>query len=181
MKNFLLFLFEIFKVVVISLAIVIPVRYFLFQPFLVKGSSMEPNFHNGDYLIVDEISYRFESPKRGDVIVFHYPRNPSQLFIKRILGLPGETVKIANNTIEVVKPNGRKVMLDESSYLQKEGFRGKEEVKLGDNEYFVLGDNRMNSSDSRFWGPVPRNYIIGRVVLRGWPLYSFGLCQTPSY
>src|SRR3989344_1293745 len=87
-----IFFWEIFKVVVISLVIIIPIRYFLIKPFYVKGASMEPNFHDYEYLIIDEISYRFNQPARGEVVVFKYPFDQSQFFIKRIIGMPGETV-----------------------------------------------------------------------------------------
>ncbi len=182
MKRSLLFAFETFKIVILALAIVIPIRYFLFQPFLVKGYSMEPNFDNGDYLMVDEVSYHFRAPKRGEVIVFHYPRNPSELFIKRIIGLPNETVIIDNDTISIIKPNNKKEILNESNYLPfSDKTFGRVEMKLKSNQYFVLGDNRMNSSDSRIWGPVPRREIIGRVFLRGFPLTNISIFTAPIY
>src|SRR3989338_5283921 len=93
----LAFIWETAKIIIISLAIIIPIRYYLVQPFFVKGASMEENFHDGDYLLIDEISYRLEVPRRGDVIVFRYPENQTQFYIKRIIGLPGETVEIKNN------------------------------------------------------------------------------------
>src|SRR5680860_453257 len=99
MRKFFIFVWEIIKVVSISLAIILPIRYFLIQPFYVKGASMEPNFHDREYLIVDEISYRFREPARGDVIVFRYPENPEEYFIKRIIGLPGESLEIMNGGV----------------------------------------------------------------------------------
>jgi signal peptidase I len=133
---------EFFKFSVIAVAIVIPIRFWIAQPFIVHGNSMTPNFHNGDYLIIDEITYRFREPKRGEVVVFRYPKNTSQFFIKRIEGLPGETI------------NG---------------------ATLAENEYYVLGDNLLASSDSRFWGPLKSNLIVGRAVLRLWPIADLGL------
>ena len=118
MKNTLSFIWEIIKIVVIALVIVIPIRYFLFQPFLVNGQSMEPNFENGDYLIVDEISYRFHDPQRGEVIVFKISRANNTIltrFIKRIIGLPGETVEIKDGKVMIIKENSE--VLDESQYL----------------------------------------------------------------
>lgn len=179
MKSVLSFIWEIIKVVVIALAIVLPIRTFLFQPFLVKGQSMEPNFHNGDYLIVDQISYRLREPKRGEVIIFKYPKNPSQKYIKRIIGLPGESVEIKDGKVFI---SG--VELKESEYL--EGSVNTEErnygsIHLRDNEYFVMGDNRPLSSDSRIWGVLPKNYIIGRVFIRAWPCRAFAKVLVPEY
>jgi len=167
MKEILLFFWEIVKIVLLALLIVIPIRYFIFQPFVIKGNSMEPNFHQGDYLIVDEISYRFNNPQRGDVIIFRYPRDPSQRFIKRVIGLPGETIKIEEGKINVI--NGiEKRILDESAYELRENHTDNLTLSLKQDEYFVLGDNRVASFDSRKWGALSREYIIGKVVLRTW-------------
>ena len=180
MKKFFLFVWDFLKIVIISLAIVAPIRYFLFQPFIVRGQSMEPNFSNGNYLIVDEISYRFRDPQRGEVIVFKSPTNPSQRFIKRIIGLPGETVEIENGNIRIFK-NGEMLFLKES-YLPSNLFTsGDIRVKLKDNEYFVLGDNRNFSWDSRKFGPISRDLIIGRVFLRAWPISEFSKIEAPAY
>ncbi|MFH1461264.1 MAG: signal peptidase I [Patescibacteria group bacterium] len=174
MKKVFIFIWEIVKIVVISLAIIIPVRYYLIQPFFVRGASMEPNFDNGQYLVIDEISYRFEEPVRGEVVVFRYPIDPSQYYIKRIIGLPGETIEIENGQIFVYNqefPEGR--ILDESAYLPLGRLTsGQVKVELNENQYFVLGDNRQASSDSRQWGALAENYIIGRVWIRAWPFDS---------
>ena len=167
MKEILLFFWEIIKIVILALLIVIPIRYFVFQPFVVKGNSMEPNFHQGDYLIVDEISYRFNEPKRGDVIVFRYPRDTSQRFIKRIIGLPGETVKIEQGEINIINDVENRI-LDESGYGLKENYTDNFVLSLSENEYFVLGDNRTASFDSRKWGGLSKNHIIGKVILKTW-------------
>ena len=171
------FLLELLQTVVLALAIVLPIRYFIFQPFVVLGHSMEPNFYPKDYLIVDEISYRFREPKRGEVIVFKYPANPKLKYLKRIIGLPGEEITIENG---VVKINGR--ILDESAYLpphiQTSGFIS---IKLGKDEYFVMGDNRDFSSDSRRWGPLPRKLIIGRAILRLFPFNGIKIVEVPVY
>jgi len=180
-KNALSFIWEIVKIVIIALLIVVPIRYFIFQPFLVKGQSMEPNFENGDYLIIDEISYRIRQPQRGEVIVFKYPKNPSQRFIKRIVGLPGETIEIKDGKVIIYK-NGEPQGLDESSYLSKFlKTSGNIEISLSENEYFVLGDNRALSADSRSWGTLPRKDIIGRVFLRIWPLTTLAKIEAPAY
>jgi signal peptidase I len=181
MRSILSFFWEISKIIVIALLIVVPIRYFLFQPFVVKGDSMVPNFHSGDYLIIDEISYRFNQPQRGEVVVFKYPHVPSQRYIKRIIGLPGETIEIKEGQIFISK-NGETQELDESLYLSNSLFApGNLSTNLGDREYFVLGDNRPSSSDSRQWGPLPREYIIGRVFLRPWPFTAIAKIETPAY
>src|SRR3989339_174157 len=102
MRNFFIFVFEVIKVVLISLAIIIPVRYFLIQPFYVKGASMEPNFFDHEYLIINEIGYRLAKPQRGDIVVFRYPKDPRQYFIKRVIGLPGETMRIKDGKVFVI-------------------------------------------------------------------------------
>ena len=117
MKPVFSFILEVVKLVVLALAIVIPIRYFLFQPFFVKGQSMEPNFENGDYLIIDELSYRFRVPERGEVIVFKYPNDPSQRYIKRVIGLPGETIEIKEGKVIIHQQDSSVKVLDESSYL----------------------------------------------------------------
>jgi len=181
MKSFFLFLWEILKIAIFAFVIVIPIRYFLFQPFFVLGQSMEPSFENGDYLLVNEISYRFQDPQRGDVIVFKYPGNLSQRYIKRIIGLPGETVEIEDGKI-IISKNGTEQTLDESSYLPSLlETSGDAQVVLGQNEYFVLGDNRPFSSDSRRWGILPRENIIGKVFLRAWPISAFTEIKVPTY
>jgi signal peptidase I len=180
MKKTLLFLWEIAKIVVISLVIVLPIRYFVFQPFLVRGESMEPNFQDGDYLIIDEISYRLGSPERGDVIVFNSPTAPSQRFIKRIIGLPGETVVVEDGMIKVLDKEGTAV-LNESEYLSGIETPGNVEISLGEEEYFVLGDNRVSSYDSRRWGPLQEEEIIGKVSLRAWPVAAAAAIKTPEY
>ena len=156
---------EFLIIVVLAVIIVVPIRMFIFQPFLVKGSSMEPNFHNGDYLIIDEISFRLRTPQRGEVIVFKYPENPSQKFIKRIIGLPGETIEVNEGKVRITGPQ-EDFVLDENVYLSGVKTIGVDTLKLAADEYFVLGDNREHSSDSRYWGSVPRANLIGRVWWR---------------
>lgn len=140
---------------------------------------MEPNFGNGDYLIIDQLSYRLREPQRGEVIVFKYPKQPSQRYIKRIVGLPGETVEIKDGKVTV---SGSQ--LEESTYLSEFVFTDPREFKtitLGQNQYFVLGDNRIASSDSRIWGPLPEEDIIGRVLIRAWPFTALAKIQAPTY
>lgn len=184
MRNFFAFIFEVVKVIVISLAIIIPVRYFLIQPFYVKGASMEPSFYDHEYLIIDEITYRFREPQRGEIVVFKYPLRPSEYYIKRIIGLPGETVEVEDGNVYVYTTDtNRKVQLNEA-YLAEgaatvAGSQGK--VELGPDEYFVLGDNRSHSKDSRTFGAVKESFIVGRVVFRGWPLDRMGTFEVPEY
>lgn len=173
LKNIL----EFIKIVVISALIILPIRYFIIQPFYVKGASMEPNFHDHEYLIIDEISYRFNPPQRGQVIVFRYPNNPQEYFIKRVIGLPGETVRLSEGQIYIhnsERPEGFR--LDESVYLTdniKTYATEEEPISLKYNEYFVLGDNRYASKDSRTFGSLNRSFITGKVLLRAWPFSSF--------
>lgn len=179
MKQVLYFFWELVKIFLIALLIVIPIREFVFQPFFVKGQSMEPNFHDYDYLIVDELSYRFHDPARGDVVVLKNPNNPAQKFIKRIIGLPGETVIIEDGKVMIEKDN-KTFVLDESTYLGGNNLTpGNIKITLGQDEYFVMGDNRAHSYDSRFFGPIKRKDIIGKFAFRVWPIPIFA--HSPSY
>ena len=146
------FIKDIIKFTLLSLIIVIPIRVFVAQPFLVSGSSMKPTFHDGEYLIIDELSYYFSEPTRGQVVVFKYPYDRSKYFIKRIIGLPGETIDIDNNQItikNVEHPDG--FALNESYVTDKNWGNRKMSIMLNKKEYFVMGDNRNASSDSREW------------------------------
>jgi len=181
MRKTLSFILEIVKIVIIALAIVIPVRYFLFQPFIVKGKSMEPNFSNGDYLIVDELSYRIREPQRGEIIIFRSPTDSSSRYIKRVIGLPGETVQIKDGEIMIYTDDDNQA-LDETNYLPGNfETSGDIQISLDSNEYFVLGDNRSASYDSRKFGPLSETSIIGRVYFRAWPFTVLDKIETPSY
>ena len=181
MRNILAFLWETAKIAIIALVIVVPIRYFLFQPFFVKGQSMEPNFENGDYLIIDEITYRFREPQRGEIIVFKYPNDTSQKYIKRIIGLPGETIGLKDGKIIIFSQKGEQI-LEESDYISQSIYTaGILKLTLNEDEYFVLGDNRFVSSDSRRWGTLPRKDIIGKVFLRAWPFAALSMIEAPNY
>ena len=178
-----LFSFEFLKTALIVVLLAFFIRYFLVQPFLVVGVSMEPNFHNNEYLLVDQVSYRFREPKRGEVVIFHPPNAPSDSYIKRIIGLPGETVEIKNGQVYInhyplvedyLPPNTATYV----SSLQKQKTL---KVTLGKDEFFVMGDNRTHSSDSREIGPIPRVNLEGRVALRVLPLRKFGWIHAPAY
>lgn len=174
------FVLEIVQIAILALAIIIPVRYFLVQPFIVKGASMEPNFHENEYLIIDELSYRFRDPVRGEVVVFHPPGNDEVFYIKRVIGLPGETVEIKDGKIIISNaefPNG--IELDEE-YIE-DFTSGLQVVTLGPDEFYLLGDNRDESLDSRFIGAIPRDHLTGRVWLRGLPLDKIGSFAVPDY
>lgn len=171
LKSAFKFLWDTLKVAVIALVLAGVVRYFLIQPFFVEGSSMEPNFKNGEYLLIDEVSYYFKSVERGEVTVFHYPLDTSKYYIKRIIGLPGETVEIKNGKVAIYNSASPEGFAIDESYLPKNLITGGQiKKKLGNDEYFVLGDNRSVSSDSRYWGVLPKNDIIGRVWVRAWPI-----------
>ncbi len=168
-KGIVSFIFEWTKLFLLALAIVIPIRVLLFQPFVVSGASMDPNFHDADYLIIDELSYKLREPERQEVIVFKYPRDPSYKYIKRIIGLPGEKVEIKDSEVFITS-NNETFELDEP-YLPEETKQNWDRnnnfsIELGANEYFVMGDNRNYSSDSRIWGPVPRENIVGKVFIK---------------
>lgn len=168
-------LWEFAKFFLIAALIVVPIRLWVAQPFIVNGASMVPSFEHGEYLIIDEFSYHFRAPERGEVIVFRYPIDPSKFFIKRVVGLPKERLDISNDEIKVYNekfPGG--VTLNES-YLEKELPTANMSVALGENEYFVLGDNRQMSSDSRVWGTLPADLIIGRAWIRLWPFTKLSI------
>jgi signal peptidase I len=191
------FLWEIVKILFLAFVIIIPIRVFFFQPFFVQGSSMEPSFEEGEYLIIGEFGYKktdvgtdgahlfsvepFKDLHRQEVVVFHPPsaRNSGQFFIKRVIGLPGETVEIRNGKVFVhndARPEG--FQLDESAYLDASvptfftatGSGAAFSVKLEEDEYFLMGDNRLSSHDSRAFGPVKKDVVIGKVLLRAWPI-----------
>lgn len=182
------FIFEIVKIFILAFIIIVPIRMFLFQPFFVQGASMEPNFENNEYLIINELGYKetkvgigsrdiftvgdFKEFKREEIAVFKYPKNPSQFFIKRVIGLPGEKIELKNGKIKIYnKENPEGFILDESFYLSQQIFtQGEVVLQLEEDEYFVMGDNRSKSSDSRSWGAVPKVDIIGKVIFRAWPL-----------
>lgn len=187
------FFLEIVKMFVLALVIIIPVKMFIFQPFIVRGISMEPNFSESEYLVVNEFGYK-NTPvslfgktfftvepnkdfKRYEVAVFRAPNDEKEFYIKRIIGLPGETVEVENGVVTIYNneyKDGR--ILDEAAYLP-EGRKtnGSVKVTLADDEYYVLGDNRGHSSDSRMFGPRNEDDMIGKVLLRAWPLSEFGV------
>ena len=180
-KKYILIVWEFLKIILIAAVIVLPIRYFIFQPFIVKGESMMPNFQSGDYLIVDELSYLVSKPHRGDVVVLKYPLDMSQRFIKRIVALPGETVEIKNGKITITKDSNT-IVQNEKNYLPNlSGTDGDIRMTLDGDNYFVLGDNRDHSYDSRTWGILPKQDIVGKAALRLFPITSLSFIKTPSY
>ncbi len=178
-KRIWLFFLDFVETIVIALAIFVVVYRFLFQPHQVKGNSMFDNYHNGEYLLTDKVSYRFKEAKRGDVVVFKAPGNEDYDYIKRLVGLPGDQVMIKGNRVYV---NGQ--LLDESGYLDsrimtRPGSYSREglTITVPQRAYFTLGDNRDNSSDSREWGPVPKENIVGKAWIRYWPLNKLGIIE----
>lgn len=164
-KDFL----DLIKYIVIAILIVIPVRMFIAQPFIVSGESMFSTFLDGDYLIIDEISYHLGEPHRGDVVVFKYPLDTKRFFIKRIIGLPNEEIEIKGGVISIKNKDNPEGFILEEPYLKQE-FIDDFNFKTGNEEFFVMGDNRARSSDSRYWGALPENLIIGRAFVRLLPL-----------
>lgn len=181
------FVLEIVKIVILAFIIILPIRTFLFQPFFVQGSSMEPNFEDSQYLIINELGFKetdvkigshslfnvesFRELERQDVVVFRYPLDDSKFFIKRVIGLPGEKVQVREGVVTIFnKENEEGFILDEKEYLPINiKTKGDVAINLSEDEYFVLGDNRGYSSDSRYWGAVPKVDIIGKVIFRAWP------------
>jgi len=156
---------DILKFAFVALVVVVPIRMYVASPFIVSGASMDPSFETGHYLIVDQISYKFSAPVRGEVIIFRYPKDPSKFFIKRIIGLPGEKIILdgVNIIIESKDLPGGIVLNEPYVTHQKSDVLT---LELKENEYFVMGDNRAESSDSRIWGPLPYDMIVGKALLR---------------
>ncbi len=165
------FFMEVIKFTIVAVIIVVPIRYFIAQPFVVSGASMDPAFETGEYLIVDQISYRFEDPQRESVVIFKYPKDPSKFFIKRIIGLPGETVEIHGKEVKIKNAeNPEGFILTEKYVAINHEKQDDLTTTLGKSEYFVMGDNRSGSSDSRMWGPVDKKLLMGRPFVRLLPL-----------
>jgi len=175
-----LFVYDVFKTVATVLGVAFMIRFFLIQPFYVSGPSMEPNFHNNEYIIVDQVTYRFRQPQRGDVIVFKYPQNIAVSFIKRIIATPGETVEIRNGQLYIYNKTNPNGTLLRESYINV-GTQPDTKITIPKNQYFVLGDNRNDSSDSRVWGLLSRHLITGKVWVVIYPFEDFHTIPHPAY
>lgn len=166
---------DVIRFALIFLLIIVPLRLFIAQPFVVSGASMDPTFHSGDYLIVDQISPKVGSGwQRQDVVVFQFPFEKSRFLIKRIIGLPGETVMSVNGTITIFNdtyPEGITLAEPYITHEHPDSFT----KTLGDNEYFVMGDNRSGSYDSRAWGPLSQDLLIGRPLIRLFPFNTISI------
>jgi len=190
-RSILEFILELVKVTAISATIIILVRWLFFQPFYVKGFSMEPNFSDGEYLIIYQLPYRFSErfnqftqAHRGTPVIFHPPNNPKQFYIKRLIGLPGERVKIEDGKVRIYNNANPDGFILEENYLSgsaKTLSGTYNDVQLGLDQIFVLGDNRTHSLDSRRLGPIPTTNVIGEPILRGWPLDKIGVVRKPTY
>ena len=182
MKRAVAALFDFLQSIVVVLAVMVMVYLFIMSPQEISGASMEPNFHNGEYILTNKIQYKLENPKRGDVVIFKSPLNKDIDYIKRIIGLPGEKVMLKDNALYV---NGQKVP---ETYLAPDVYvfggsylREGAEITVPEGQYFVSGDNRPHSSDSREFGPVAKEDFIGKALLRYWPFDKFGLVSRPEY
>lgn len=179
LRNLWLFFLDFLETIVVSLAIFAVVYIFLFQPHQVDGQSMEPSFHNNEYILTDKLSYRLHAPSRGDVVVFHSPQDEKVDFIKRIIGLPGDTIKVSGGYVYLnsVKLE-EKYINNPGSVLAGRFLREGAEIVVPPDQFFVMGDNRLHSSDSREWGLITRSEIVGRAFFRYWPISQFGLVPT---
>ncbi|OHA17189.1 MAG: signal peptidase I [Candidatus Taylorbacteria bacterium RIFCSPHIGHO2_01_FULL_44_110] len=167
---------EWIQVIVVALIVALPIRLFIAEPFIVNGASMDPTFSTGQFLIVDRVSYRFEEPQRGDVIVFEYPNNPKIYYIKRIIGLPGETVQVKQGRVFITNSQHPEEFELTEPYVEASHASTETTTEtLESNQYFVMGDNRLQSSDSRVWGPLDKNFIIGRPIVRLVPLSTLSI------
>lgn len=177
------FFVDLFKVLILGAFAVVFIRFFIFKPFIVKGGSMLPNYHEGEYLIIDELSYHLGAPRRGETAVVRTNADDREYFLKRVIGLPNERIQIVGGRVRIYNaqyPEG--FFLDERLYLGSSVLTdGHNDVTLGAREYFVLGDNRGQSLDSRRIGPVQEDDIIGRVFIRGWPVDRIGYLVEKPY
>lgn len=166
-RDFFNFVWDLLKTGIVVFIFAFVLRYFVIQPYIVDGESMMPNYLNNEYLLAEKISYMLSEPKRGDVVIFRYPKNPSVNYIKRIIGLPGETVTITDNTVSISNAQNPEGFVLHEEYIPSNVKTETPESDslsriLSQNEFFVLGDNRPHSSDSREWGVLPRTNIAGR-------------------
>ncbi len=172
--------FTLSRAVVIMVIIILLIHFFVATIFVVSGQSMEPNFHDDEYLLINRLSKGY---RRGDVIGFYYPGQPKEKYIKRVVGLPGEKVKIENNKVTIYnKENPKGFVLDEAFYLPSSTKTEAHKTwQVPENEYFVMGDNRENSSDSRTWTTLPIKYIVGRAIMAVWSINSIGIVSRMNY
>jgi len=173
---------SLFLYAIVALGIALVIRFFIAAPYIVQGASMMPTFQDLNYLIIDRVTYDIEDPKRGDVIVFDLPQNASRALIKRIIGVPGDTVVVDGNTVSIINEEHPEGFTLEEPYVLASNMGGAANVRttLGPDEFFVLGDNRRVSADSRLWGTLPRSDIVGRVFVRLFPITNIGILPGES-
>lgn len=171
---------EIIIFLIIAVCVVLPFRVFIAEPYIVSGESMFPTFDTGHYLIVDKISYKFKNPQRFDVVVMIYPEDVSKDFLKRIIGLPNETVVIKDGKVTIKNDSNQEGFILEENYIQMPKMENLSK-QLGKDEYFVMGDNREGSFDSRYWGSLPRKDIIGKPLVRILPFQKFSFFPGNIY
>lgn len=190
LKSFGHFFVDIIETVVVSAAIFVILYLFVMQPHRVEGESMYPTFHTKDFIFTEKVTYRFNEPKRGDIVVFKPPGDKYQgkELIKRIIALPGEKIKVEAGQVTIYNqdnPNGRVLQEDylkPSVRTDTQAFLREGEVKeLGADQYIVMGDNRGNSSDSRYFGPITKEEIVGRAFVRLLPLNKMSLINGASF
>ena len=176
------FFLDIFQVVIFAGAIFLILYLLVMQPHKIDGASMEPNFHHGEYLLTDKVTYRFNEPSRGDVVIFRAPGDIEEDYIKRIIGLPGEKIEIKDGNVYINNKKLNESYMPSDFYtLPGSFFADKEEVFVPQNKLFVLGDNRSQSADSRSFGFVDKQTIIGRAWLLYWPINEIGVIRGARY
>ena len=181
-KSGINFFFDFLETIVVALSVFVVIYLFLVQPHEVKGSSMEPSFQNNEYIITDKISYRFAEPKRGDVVIFKAPVNPDVDYIKRIIGLSGDKVMISNGNVFINGNVIKEAYLADTTPIFPNGFMKEGiEIEVPEAHYFVMGDNRPHSSDSREFGPIAEKLIIGKAIFRYWPITVLGVIPHINY
>lgn len=170
---------EIFWYLVIAFVLIIPFRYFVAQPFIVSGNSMAPTFSPNEYIVIDKLSYHFQKPVRGEVVIFEYPLDASLYFIKRVAGIPGDTIDVANGSVSIKKVYQLGAAASSTKVrASKNNPEAPYEVTLASDEYFMVGDNGDASSDSRTWGPLQSKFIVGRASVRLFPLNKIGFVSS---
>lgn len=176
------FLLDAFEVLIFAVSIFLFIYLLIVQPHKIKGASMEPNFFDGEYLLTNKIGYRLDLPERGDVVVFKAPGTNGDEFIKRIIGLPGEVISIQNNRVFINSKPLNEIYLPESTKTLTGTFlREGKQITIPNEKYFVLGDNRAHSSDSRAWGFVGKDQITGKAWLIYWPPQKAGKVKAVDY
>lgn len=174
--------FDFLQSIVVLLAIMVMIYLFVMSPQEISGASMEPNFHNGEYILTNKVEYKLHDPQRGDVVIFKSPRNPQIDYIKRVIGVPGDHIRLSRETLFINDKTLLESYIPNTTMTYGGTFLGEnQEIIVPPGKYFVLGDNRQHSSDSREFGPVAKEEFIGKAFMRYWPFSEFGLIAQPYY